>query len=160
MRLTPVTEEDYIRMLEVLFGKEKALHIQVTINGLNKTPQYKQVVLVRKDLNMSTGKIAAQVSHASVYPLLGLIFNTTNILSMDAFETWYDDSEMNTIVLAVNSEEELLELHRRAYKAGLPTYLVHDAGRTEVEPGTTTVCSIGPALSNDIDKITGDLPLL
>jgi len=40
------------------------------------------------------------------------------------------------------------------------TYLVVDAGHTEIPAGTKTVLGIGPAPDNIIDKITGDLPLL
>ena len=48
----------------------------------------------------------------------------------------------------------------RAKKAGLICHLVTDAGHTEIPPGTETVVGIGPGPRGDIDKITGDLPLV
>ena len=48
----------------------------------------------------------------------------------------------------------------RAKKAGLVCYLVKDAGHTEIPPGTETVVGIGPGSRREIDKITGDLPLV
>lgn len=48
----------------------------------------------------------------------------------------------------------------QAKGAGLSTYTVADAGRTEVEPGTETVGCIGPAYAAEIDAVTGSLSLL
>ena len=60
----------------------------------------------------------------------------------------------------MNSEQEIDEIERKAAEAGLPTFLVQDAGRTEVEPGSKTVLCIGPALVSKVDPITRHLPLL
>jgi peptidyl-tRNA hydrolase len=48
------------------------------------------------------------------------------------------------IVVKVDSEEELLEIYKKAKDAKLPCHLVVDAGRTEIEPGSKTVVAIGP----------------
>jgi len=37
---------------------------------------------------------------------------------------------------------------------------VHDAGRTQVAPGTATCCAVGPADSERVDQVTAGLPLL
>jgi PTH2 family peptidyl-tRNA hydrolase len=42
----------------------------------------------------------------------------------------------------------------------IPYFIVKDAGLTQLSPGTTTAVGIGPDLSGEIDKITGDLKLL
>ncbi|KAJ9508908.1 hypothetical protein QJQ45_028225, partial [Haematococcus lacustris] len=52
------------------------------------------------------------------------------------------------------------ELERKASDAGLPTYIVHDAGRTQIPAGSQTVLAIGPAPKSTIDGITGHLRLL
>lgn len=52
------------------------------------------------------------------------------------------------------------ELEEVAKKAGLPTYQVHDAGRTQIAAGSQTVLAIGPATKSALDKITGHLKLL
>lgn len=54
----------------------------------------------------------------------------------------------------------MLELVKAAEKAGLPTYVIQDAGRTEVEPGTTTVLAIGPGSASVVNEVTGHLKLL
>lgn len=56
--------------------------------------------------------------------------------------------------------DEMLELVKAAEKAGLPTYVIQDAGRTEVEPGTTTVLAIGPGAAAAVNEVTGHLKLL
>jgi len=49
---------------------------------------------------------------------------------------------------------------RLAKKWGVTYYLVHDAGKTQIEPGTATVLAVGPAPEKVVDLITGHLPLL
>ena len=55
---------------------------------------------------------------------------------------------------------EQLELARIAEEEGMFTYLVIDAGRTQIAPGSRTVLAIGPAPKQLVDKITGHLKLL
>ena len=57
-------------------------------------------------------------------------------------------------------EESLRKTLGHAKKAGLISYLVKDAGHTEIPPGTVTVVGIGPGPRSDIDKITGQLSLV
>lgn len=52
------------------------------------------------------------------------------------------------------------QLARRAERAGLPVFMVADAGRTQVAPGSKTVLAVGPAPRSALDAITGDLRLL
>jgi peptidyl-tRNA hydrolase len=52
------------------------------------------------------------------------------------------------------------ELAHKALQSGLPCYIVHDAGRTQIAAGSQTVLAIGPGYKSDIDRITGGLPLL
>jgi PTH2 family peptidyl-tRNA hydrolase len=112
---------------------------------------YKQVILARKDLKLSAGKLAAQVSHASVDALLRS--------HKDDIAKWRGQG-MKKAVLAVKDEAELLEYQRRAEDAGLVAALIRDAGHTELPPGTVTCLGIGPDKAEKIDKVTGALKLL
>ena len=112
---------------------------------------YKQVILVRKDLKLPTGKTAAQSSHASVEAVLKS--------DKDDIKQWKNQG-MKKIVLAVKDQEELLKYKHLAEDAGLVTGLITDAGHTIVEPGTMTCVGIGPAKEEKIDEITGQLSSL
>jgi PTH2 family peptidyl-tRNA hydrolase len=65
------------------------------------------------------------------------------------------------VCVSVNSEAELAEVHERARAAGLPCALVVDSGRTEFHGvPTPTCCAVGPAWTEEVDAVTGGLPLL
>ncbi len=116
--------------------------------------ELKQVIVVRTDLGMSRGKIAAQAAHASL---------TAALEAMRSKRQWFDrwlEEGQKKVVLQVGSEEELLSVYRRAAEAGLPAALVADRGLTELKPGTKTAVAVGPAPASEIDKITGSLKLL
>jgi len=113
--------------------------------------EYKQVIVVRDDLNLSRGKIAVQVAHAAI---IGYEISDSKLR-----ERWKREGQKK-IVLKVKSLEELMKIFERAKREGLPTAYVRDAGLTEIKPGTITAVVIGPHLSKKIDRITGNLPLL
>lgn len=116
--------------------------------------KYKQAIIVRKDIKMSKGKIAAQVAHASVSSYIEAIKKKPNWA-----EEWLIEGQKK-VILKVESLEELMEVKNRAEKEGIPNSLISDAGLTELEPGTITCLGIGPAPSSEIDKIVGHLKLL
>jgi len=113
----------------------------------------KQVIVVRSDLGMGKGKIAAQVGHACV---LGA--ENVRRSHPDWFDRWWHGQEK--IVLKVDSESALEKIKRAAIDLNLPWSEVTDAGHTQIAPGTFTCLSIGPAPEDLVDKITGDLKLL
>jgi len=114
--------------------------------------QTKLVLIVRADLGMGRGKIAAQAAHAAVAAALASI-------GMPALKAWLRDGQPK-VVLRAGSEEELHAIANQAAEAGLPVQVIHDAGRTQVAEGTPTCCAIGPATDAAIDSITGQLSLL
>jgi PTH2 family peptidyl-tRNA hydrolase len=111
----------------------------------------KMVILVRQDLKLPKGKLAAQVAHAAVEATFGS--------DKDIVSVWREDGQKK-VVLKVKDEKELLEFLKRANSAKLKTALITDAGRTVVEPGTKTCLGIGPDAENKIDKLTGELPMM
>jgi PTH2 family peptidyl-tRNA hydrolase len=112
----------------------------------------KLTLVVRGDLGMGRGKIAAQASHAAVAATLA------TQRSRD-FRAWLRDGQPK-VVLRATGEQHLLEIAEQAIAAGLPVQVIHDAGRTQVAEGTPTCCAIGPAAASRIDAITGGLSLL
>jgi len=113
--------------------------------------ELKQVIIIRSDLKMSKGKIAAQASHASV----DCILNSHK----DLVEEWRNQG-MKKIVLKVASIEELMKLKKLAQDSNLIAAVIKDAGHTEVKPGTITCIGIGPDDERKIDKVSGDLTML
>ncbi|PIZ51686.1 aminoacyl-tRNA hydrolase [Candidatus Woesearchaeota archaeon CG_4_10_14_0_2_um_filter_33_13] len=113
--------------------------------------EYKQVILVRQDLKLPKGKLAAQAAHASVEA----------VLKSDAsiVKAWRKIG-MAKIVVKVADEKELIKYFQKAKDEGLVASLITDAGRTVVEPGTRTCAAIGPDEEEKIDLITKDLSLL
>jgi PTH2 family peptidyl-tRNA hydrolase len=112
---------------------------------------FKQVLVVRKDLKMEKGKLAAQVAHASL--------EAYKKADIDTINEWEDEG-MKKVVLAVNDLIELMKIKDAAKSAGLAYAVIRDAGRTQLEPGTVTVLGIGPAEEQRIDRITKNLKLL
>jgi peptidyl-tRNA hydrolase, PTH2 family len=111
----------------------------------------KQVMVVRKDLKLPKGKMAAQVAHASLEAALRA--------DKSIMQDWLHNGA-GKIVVGVDSEKELLKTHQMAKDLGLPSSLITDAGHTVVEPGTRTCVGIGPAKEERIDAITGNLKLV
>lgn len=104
---------------------------------------------MRGDLKLSKGKLAVQVSHASV----------SAALKSKLKDQWLRD-EQKKVVLKVGSEDELLEIYELAKSKGLPTALIRDKGLTEIPPGTITCAGIGPEKEEVLDEVTGHLKLL
>jgi len=115
---------------------------------------YKQVIVVRTDIKMSKGKIAAQAGHAAVSASKYARKNRP-----EWWNPWIREGQCK-IAVKVKSEQELLELERKARNEGLPAALIVDRGLTELPPETITCLGIGPAPSDKVDIITGKLSLL
>jgi PTH2 family peptidyl-tRNA hydrolase len=110
----------------------------------------KQVIVARKDIGMSPGKLGAQVGHAVV-----LAYDNAR----SANRAKWKQAGMTKVVLQVPDEGSLLAIYQAAIAAGLPCSLVCDEGRTELAPSTHTCVGIGPAEAQQIDSITGSLKL-
>ncbi len=118
--------------------------------------KYKQVMIIRKDLGMSCGKISAQVAHAAV-----TLYDRAN--NKRKYKKWLKkwlNEGQKKVVVKVSSENELRNLYEKALKFDLPATLIQDRGLTEIPPGTITALGIGPAPEAEIDKVTKHLPLL
>ncbi|MDY0294074.1 MAG: peptidyl-tRNA hydrolase Pth2 [Candidatus Methanomethylophilaceae archaeon] len=116
--------------------------------------EYKMVILMRNDLKMSKGKIAAQAAHAAVNCAFA-----SKKKDPRSFDRWYSGGQAK-VVLKVSSERELFEFKAAADAQGLVNSVITDAGRTEIAPGTVTCLGLGPAAASEIDKLTGALTML
>ena len=125
--------------------------------------EHKQVIVLRKDLNMRKGKMVAQGAHASMRAILNLARREGDslVIPLDARSEPWLCGRFKKICVSVNSESELLELHRQALAANLITSLIQDAGLTEFGGiPTYTAVAIGPDEGDKIDQLTGQLALL
>ena len=132
----------------------------------------KQVILVRKDLNMPSGKLMAQAAHASVQTILNRmhidtenfedfagIYRVLNTTSNSALNLWIC-GEQKKICLAVNSQEELDYYYNKALENNLMCSYIIDNGHTVFNGVRTPTCiAIGPDFSHLIDPITSKLKL-
>jgi PTH2 family peptidyl-tRNA hydrolase len=110
----------------------------------------KQAIVVRTDLGMGTGKLAAQVAHAAL---------SASEDADDRTRTAWKGGGQKKVVLKVDSEAGLFELADAAERAGLPNAVIRDAGHTQLDPGTVTTLAVGPGEDDDVDRVTGDLSL-
>lgn len=111
----------------------------------------KQVMVVRTDLKMRKGKIAAQCCHGAI--------GAYKKSPQDKIRKW-ESGAYAKVVLKVQTLEELTDLKKRADEKGIVNYLVVDAGRTQVPTSSVTVLALGPDDDEILDELTGDLKLL
>lgn len=132
---------------------------------------YKQIIIARKDLNMSPGKLAAQVSHGSMAFLTNLIrdhtiqfkedFISCILLESGLYSEWINGSFTKCILEAKN-KNNLLKAKTMAEEMGMQEnkdfFLIRDNCYTELAPedeyGRTLTCiGFKPMDSEIIDKI-------
>lgn len=115
---------------------------------------YKMLLVVRNDLKMGKGKIAAQCGHGSVGAYERAMRNCPQLVQL------WNNTGCAKIAVKVESEAELMAIARKSKELNLNTCLVRDAGHTQVEPNTKTVLAIGPDEVHKIDRVTSHLKLL
>ncbi|XP_012720641.2 peptidyl-tRNA hydrolase 2, mitochondrial isoform X1 [Fundulus heteroclitus] len=115
--------------------------------------EFKMVLVVRNDLKMGKGKVAAQCSHAAVSA-----YKQVQRRNPELLKQWEYCGQPKVVVKAPD-EDTLIDLLGRAREAGLTVSLIQDAGRTQIAPGSRTVLGIGPGPADLVDGVTGDLKL-
>ena len=116
------------------------------------------VFLVRQDLKMKAGKIAAQVAYAALGLYDDIIFGN-NLYQQEALDFWVNYGQKK-IVLKVPDLQTIEIALNKCKESNIATCLITDAGLTQVEPFTKTVLGIGPDTSEKINKITGTFKLM
>jgi len=123
----------------------------------------KQAIIVRKDLNMRKGKLAAQVAHASMNIFLNKAVTTSSNLIVGISKDTKEWIETNytKIVLGCNSLEDLYKIRDECVEDNIPYAIIQDLGKTEFHNIPTETCiAIGPAQEEIINAITKDFKLL
>lgn len=124
----------------------------------------KQVIVVRRDLAMRKGKIAAQVAHASMKFLVDnneAERNDEIIIKLTPAEAMWLTGSFTKVVVGVDSEEALQNLIFQAELSDVEVHPIIDEGRTEFNGVPTLTCAaFGPCSAEELDKITGNLKLI
>ncbi|KAK2591739.1 hypothetical protein QQS21_010560 [Conoideocrella luteorostrata] len=149
--------------------EKQGLRNRARVGGvIEKTPlpmesdpseECKLILVVRTDLGMTKGKIAAQCSHATLACYKALSRSNPDSPQAKLLKRWEKRGQAK-IAVQIKSEKELAELRWKALDMGITAEVIQDAGRTQIDPGSLTVLGVGPAPKSLIDKVTGHLKLL
>ena len=92
----------------------------------------KQVIVMRHDLKMRRGKQIAQGAHASMSFICRRLqqYGHTSLANCSSAERAWLTGSFAKVCCRVDSEEELMEIHDKAQKAGLEVHLITDCGKT------------------------------
>lgn len=149
----PEVKEDHNEANEEEVSEEDSDWEDFSSNEDDNSDDAKMVLVVRMDLKMGKGKIAAQCCHAA----LGA-FKKAKSKNVAFLKNWEHDGARK-IAVKVNTEDELLTIYALAKSLGLVTSIIQDAGRTQIEPGSKTVVGVfGP--EELVDQVTRHLSLL
>ncbi|CAA3028124.1 peptidyl-tRNA hydrolase 2, mitochondrial isoform X1 [Olea europaea var. sylvestris] len=120
----------------------------------NTDEELKMVLVVRQDLKMGAGKIASQCAHAATGLYSELMQSHRSLLRQ------WELCGQAKIVVTCKNQQEMNKLKDAAEDISLPTFVVADAGRTQISAGSKTVLAIGPGNKSIVDSVTGKLRLL
>lgn len=135
----------------------------------------KMMIVMRRDLKMRKGKIAAQAGHACIDAVLqalkkedrmsdlemsadGMILKTDGKPTSPLCE-WFN-SGCTKVCVYVDSEKELLGIAEKAESRGIIAAVITDWGLTEFHGEHTKTClALEPLPAEIADELTGNLPL-
>ncbi|KAK1727175.1 hypothetical protein CaCOL14_000833 [Colletotrichum acutatum] len=129
---------------------------------VDNNEECKLVLVVRTDLGMTKGKMAAQASHATLACYKSLSKTAAKDPSSPAAKilSRWENLGQAKIAVQIKNQDEMLELMGKARSLGVTSEVIADAGRTQIEAGSLTVLGVGPAPRSLVDQITGHLKLL
>lgn len=147
---------------------------------INSNEECKLVLVVRTDLGMTKGKldavfvhvetdsdsfyvigkIAAQCSHATLACYKALSRHSDSKSPERRMLSRWEKYGQAKIAVQIKSQDEMMELRRKARSLGITAEIIQDAGRTQIEAGSITVLGVGPAPKSLVDQVTSHLKLL
>lgn len=134
--------------------------IDVDSRELNQIEgEVRMTLIVRQDLKMGKGKAAAQCLHATLALYKKITNPESPAYNPEMVKRWEYGNGQAKITLQVPDEETMDILFAQAISLGINSYVVHDAGRTQIAAGSSTVLGLGPAPKAVIDEITKELKL-
>lgn len=139
----------------ILFSRSEG--VSRLIKSVTSGVGLKQVMVVRSDLNMGKGKIAAQCSHPSVKAVLDLQRSKSG---NEILQSWLAAGSKKVVTKSSGAEDELENLVKVARTRGLYATCIRDAGLTQIAAGSMTVCVVGPGPEPEVDAVTGHFKLL
>ncbi|KAL5032512.1 hypothetical protein BDV3_001069 [Batrachochytrium dendrobatidis] len=119
-------------------------------------PHCKMILLVRIDLGMTKGKVAAQCCHAALAAYL--IAKSKNSQTREWLKAWERLGQAK-ITLKCPDEATMLDMQKKARSIGLPAKSICDAGHTQIAAGSRTVLAIGPGPVDLVDQVSGEFKL-
>jgi PTH2 family peptidyl-tRNA hydrolase len=136
--------------------------------------EVKQYIIVRRDLGMNAGKLAAQAGHAvmkvffdkmSFSPCTGCSPPGEPSAGTYSFEATHEekqwiDGKFTKITKGVKSEAKLMDVYNKAKEAGLNVSLIKDAGLYGLDGENYTVVAVGPNYVDKCEPVVGKLRLL
>ncbi|KAK3680730.1 peptidyl-tRNA hydrolase PTH2-domain-containing protein [Podospora appendiculata] len=137
--------------------------LKTPVNDPKEQEECKLVLVVRTDLGMTKGKIAAQCGHATLAcykSLLKAAQKDPQGAAARLLRRWETHGQAKIALQTKGGEDDLLELMGTAHSVGITAEVIADAGRTQIAGGSLTVLGVGPAPRSEVDKITGHLKLL
>lgn len=131
---------------------------------LNQDNPWVMYLIIRKSLNMTTGKIAAQVGHGvsiigeyfrdlSIEDEWGYLNDDNQVKMLLDMKEWMSYGYRKVVLQADEKEWDQLKLQENCF-------LVQDAGLTQVEFGTETVIGLWPILKNERSNLVKRLRTL
>ncbi|XP_022919832.1 probable peptidyl-tRNA hydrolase 2 [Onthophagus taurus] len=115
----------------------------------------KMVFVVNTSLGMGVGKVAAQVGHATLGLYKSLVDDNSVVKDLQEWENFGEKK----VVVKGETSQHLLDLYKLANDNKIHSYLVQDAGYTQIEPGSITVLGLF-GHENVVNTISGTLKLL
>ena len=135
----------------------------------------KMMIVMRRDLKMRKGKIAAQAGHACIDAILMALNKERRVNDLEITDNGIilKDSDKSTTPLSdwfkygcakicvyVDSEEKLMNIADKAKEKGIIATVITDAGMTEFHGVPTKTClAVEPLPAEVADELTGNLPL-
>ena len=135
----------------------------------------KMMIVMRRDLKMRKGKIAAQAGHACIDAIIAALYKEGRLNDFEMtsegmilknnrnestpLSDWFEYG-CAKICVYVDSEEELLNIAKKAEEKGIVASVITDAGMTEFHGVPTKTClALEPLPYDGADELTGELPL-